>query len=351
MDVSVKASDAHAHGAVAVMKHRGDDNFKSEVSNGLFVAVRTQMVRIPNARLCMLVVDLDDHFLTRFQVERSFQSAETFDQRAYAWIQNSLQPVNTADRLTMVTMSVVNLRNLAKQIKDTSNDLSNDIANDELLNKALEIDQKLSDWKLSVPQEWASAPAVDTSPAALRKFQAYGDRMDIYYDVWVAGTWNSYRSSRILVNLVVLMCIDRLAATGSSTPPVDRPSVLSYLQTLVDDICASLPYHLGDKKRRGEFHLATYPTVDRKPTCRGHLRSAASLGGWFLMTPLVACLEVTSLPKRQKLWIIEQFERIITLYGLPRAIGSPVRVRESANPSPIKRPATAYSVWETIAAR
>ena len=124
------------------------------------------------------------------------------------------------------------------------------------------------------------------------------------------------------------------------------------LQTLIDDICASVPFHLGSRTTLSlphEHHeyppvpahiraSANYLDSNGNSTTmsdQDHIRSAAAIGGWFVLTPLIAAmryaqplskntmintsarLEPLNLRPGQLSWITGQVKRIHKVYRLP----------------------------------
>ncbi|MCJ1289262.1 hypothetical protein MMC34_000794 [Xylographa carneopallida] len=149
-------SGAHAQGAVALVKHRGRDNFKSDISQRLFIAVQTQMVGHA-VQHSIPVEKLSEHFADDIKA----------------------LPSNAATRLTALEVEVANLLAAAKvAFESDQRILQSQFL--ELSSSASDLNVKLFHWADSVPQQWHPLPAEDNSPAALVKFQAHGSRMDIY---------------------------------------------------------------------------------------------------------------------------------------------------------------------------
>lgn len=54
-----KPGRAHLEGALALIKHRGVENFKDEISQGLLFAVRSQLVSLHSLRLFLSLTGTD----------------------------------------------------------------------------------------------------------------------------------------------------------------------------------------------------------------------------------------------------------------------------------------------------
>lgn len=118
-------------------------------------------------------------------------------------------PQNTSSRLTFIHAESAYLRRDAEQslrVEASKKDLF------ELLSRATQLDQKLTSWALSVPDEWEFVPAVvfEIPKSLPTQDFMYGTRVDVYSDLFVAGIWNSYRATRIRILLIVCDCISAL---------------------------------------------------------------------------------------------------------------------------------------------
>ncbi len=91
------------------------------------------------------------------------------------------------------------------------------------------------------------------------------------------------------------------------------------IQELVDAICASIPYCLGDRVVPTPLYSmeANYPTIDGQPAKGDHHRTAAALGGWFLFSPMKEVMQVGRwLRPGQMAWTGMQLQRLATVYDV-----------------------------------
>jgi len=117
--------------------------------------------------------------------------------------------------------------------------------------------------------------------------------------VYISTIWNTYRKVRLMIIDVIISCASKLNMRNSFQPQV------STAQDLVDDIAASLCFHL----------CADVPDLVRNaesgaPFC---LTPGKSLGGLLLMHPLfiVSGLSITKVQQRRNMrealvWIADQ---------------------------------------------
>ena len=102
---------------------------------------------------------------------------------------------------------------------------------------------------------------------------------------------------------------------------------------MADDICASVPFHLGTKtfggpSDRGEVQ---YPDDGKEKPSNDYRRSAAGLGGWFILEPLKMAAKAPALREGQQEWILKQIERIQRIYTIMKPINK--EVDEMPSPS------------------
>ncbi|MCJ1284119.1 hypothetical protein MMC26_003450 [Xylographa opegraphella] len=293
-------SGAHAQGAVALVKHRGRDNFKSDIAQRLFIAVQTQMV---------------GHAIQHGAPVEKLPEQFAEDIKAL--------PSNAATRLTALEVEVADLLAAARWALDPDQGT----AHSQIFGLsalALNLDDKLFHWANNVPQQWNPLPAEDTSPAALTKFQAFGSRMDIYSEVWVVSIWNSYRILHIAVQEVITCCtaldgmIDQMP--GSTDYSIRDHTEVG--QRLVNDICASIPYCLGNRVKHEADSEIDYPFAAGSRITNDHRKAAKALGGWYVLGSLNACLGVRGIAADQLRWIRSQLSRVKGFYNLGQPLST-----------------------------
>ena len=232
-------------------------------------------------------------------------------------------PQNAAIRLTTLTAKLAYLRSKSGMILGPIASPQDILT---LLDDATELDRQLIAWMESTPEDWQFAAARHFElPANVPKQNfVYNDRMDVYADLSVADVWNSYRVTRLKVLSIILDCIAALPEPLGQSLRKQNHFVLATLQKLADDICASVPLHLGTKTRPGtdDQPEVEYPYTTAK--AGKDLRLAcAGLGGWELIEPnyepLRNALMVGSLRAGQEEWILGQLSRIGQLYALPKS--------------------------------
>ncbi|KAI9714303.1 MAG: hypothetical protein M1820_000264 [Bogoriella megaspora] len=187
-----------------------------------------------------------------------------------------------------------------------------------LLAYALSVDQQLLEWEGSAPVSWLPirVSGSDCIPFSVRNAGLYQDHCDLYENIWSAFTWNGYSCSRIRVQMAIYACTERLSASCEySTSAID----LAIVQELADNICATVPYCLGDRMSvaRLDDKSANYPHKKGQLIPEDHHAAAAAQGGWFVAQRL-AELFALDIPLRpgQRQWIGQQLQRVQKIYAI-----------------------------------
>ena len=341
------SSATHQSGAVALIKHRGAANFKSEVGKRLLIAVRSQVIT------------------------HAVQTKKKIEFDPEVWGDQDDMPVNPAINLDRLVAELANLQvqesgmlsrssspitPSSMSSRSTSSSSSSSTSTQSLFNAALELDTRLSVWPKQVPDNWH--PMAVSSPDLVHPsiFEAgvYGETCDVYYSLHVAAIYNQYRCARLAVLKIILKCCNLMGNEfmGGFRPTQDYAR--REVQALVDEICASSPFYLGNRTEPGliddtdgvyypqmpmikdEFAAYNPEFFERALDMarKGHARLAAALGGHFLLSTFLAVVRTIQDPdllvsneepllrKGQMKWILDQFDRLRVIYNIPRPVKS-----------------------------
>ena len=213
-------------------------------------------------------------------------------------------PHNPATTLDLMSVEVANILNQEASISSLESEDKADLLED-LLERAKLVDERLAHWMAVVPLYWfpTSTSAKDI-PQSVRDAGIYGDACDIYPDIMIAITWNDWRWTRMRI-------LALLARYG------DEKSTLTTIQSLADDVCASIPFVLGDRTEFMPMYATknTYPSAEGRPLPKAHRQNAAAFGGWYMLTPLRETVQMAKyLRKGQVEWILGQMKRLAKIY-------------------------------------
>lgn len=303
-------SISHIDGAVSLLKLRGTELLESEMSARLFLAVRTHMMieRMQQGKA------LDDYFYSPIT----------------GW-QHQVAPAlqNPANRLTQYTLLVPALRSRATSLLQQSKTQWNIYAVSMLLHEVRSIDIILSTWPASIPDSWqytaishASWGPTSSLPTDYQ-CEIYPGSLDSYYDIWIASVWNSYRVSRLFLNAIIVRCVTWLANVPHNPADEDAEcfDAVTTIQSMANDICASVPFFLGYEPRSLPPDLELETLADSpEPACTA-LRPAqpSSICGYFLLWPLFVCRSARSIPLSQRNFLRSRMGAIAERVGIAQA--------------------------------
>lgn len=182
----------------------------------------------------------------------------------------------------------------------------------EVLGEAISMDSKLQSWNynLSEPYRYMELSIAETpfqQQPNLLPMQP--KNVHVYHDIWMASLWNHYRFVRIRLLQTLTDCESRLNLTerpeaqmyGSNT---NRTTWEDTLVKMVDDICASVPFLMGDIDAQGNLKRGS---------------GGIALGGYFLLWPLHIASSVKIISMEQREWIRGRLRHLGTVMGINQA--------------------------------
>ncbi|KAF3933777.1 hypothetical protein ABW19_dt0210320 [Dactylella cylindrospora] len=228
-----------------------------------------------------------------------------------------------------VHISLLEVQKLAKGVKGIDGGII------EILQKVIEVDERYLSWSKTLPEHWIplrlSSEQVDED---IKKAGFYGGYCTIFRSLFIADIVNGQAMARIQTQEILLDCLKVLQKYRDSLPLGDRrrldldiaidieameESAISTIQSLVDAVCASVPFHLGDKVdyRRIDNLAVKYPRAEGWEVPEDHYVTAAAQGGWFLCSKVLTLMKLEKgVREGQKEWMRGQFDRVVRIYGI-----------------------------------
>ncbi|KAF2489134.1 hypothetical protein BU16DRAFT_567316 [Lophium mytilinum] len=167
---------------------------------------------------------------------------------------------------------------------------------------ASNLDNELANWATTQLHRWQYRTIGKFDPLMTdfkeNHFWLFG-RVDVYADLYISTIWNTYRKVRLMIIDAIIDCASKLNLRNFLQPQI------STAQDLVDDIAASLCFHL----------CADVPNMVQNAESGAPFRltPGKSLGGLLLMQPLfkVSGLSITKVQQRRIMrealvWIADQ---------------------------------------------
>lgn len=238
-------------------------------------------------------------------------------------------------KLNLIGASIATLQ---WRLSLSATDVSSDQALLDIYFDAQSIQAELLSWRDWVPSEWHPA-RIDQVKQAEPPIITYREHCDVYWSVQIASLWANWRCYYLAL-LRVIIATDPLRMDDTCFPEQE----LSCIQELVDQICDSIPFFLGNCGWKLSLADVTNPAIqfpsihDLNPDARlrpwcgprtnsmshdEHTRHVLAQGAWHILTPLHHLLEILSdgeelglgsfLRPGQHEWIREQVARAQTM--------------------------------------
>jgi hypothetical protein len=258
-----------------------------------------------------------------------------------------------------------------------------------ILAAAASLESRLARWPKSVPPSWQPITVSSTSciDPSIMAAGLYGATCDIYPSINIAGLWNWYRTLRISTIKIIMLCQRGLKQNENLHSTTQH--FAETVQVLIDEFCASIPFHLGNRNGpmlSHELRKVTYPSLPIQsltgidgPRCATatstaeHKRAAGVSGAWFVLDPLSDILKSTAsspftgpgpasqyehrpllqLRQGQREWLMGQMMRVqsMNLYGRAQSSVSSPKTSSNSTSTPSLSTASLSSSSSSPAAK
>ncbi|KAH7133900.1 hypothetical protein EDB81DRAFT_859359 [Dactylonectria macrodidyma] len=309
-------------------------------------------------------------FMLHTEVSTAMRQKKPLKSIAYSWIGSKgtmTVPDNPSSALDAIGASVTELQASYTQfVTQGGSTTSLERVLKQWRAEARRVDAELLAWAENVPHHWRplrliSGWDIDSS------IPTYQSVCEVYPSCQIASIWNLWRFQRLLLAKITLGSLNafsdlnRFGFTYGQFllgDPTDFVNCQQTLQEVVDSVCYSIPFYLGNRTTRSSLTDFTDPTVllpshysledgtrpDRDGLDAGisrddHRRHVIAQGPWRAMHPLSRLLTLFSeehgeviasfLRPGQREWIRDQFLRVITLLHLPSESGNDMERSES----------------------
>jgi hypothetical protein len=188
----------------------------------------------------------------------------------------------------------------------------------ELLGTTHKLDQHLFDWLQSLPESWRYSETAIPPTAT----DVFSPKMHLYPTFFVANDWGLYRALRLFNASLSFRIYENLRRVNPEAEFKNTMmGVEMKIQELVDEVCASIPYHLGYRVMESE--IIHYP-VECFPNQRhGRLMSAC-----HMMWPLYMAGSAHGISSTQRSWIASKLTYIGEELGARQSVALANRVSQ-----------------------
>lgn len=177
-----------------------------------------------------------------------------------------------------------------------------------LKDESTALDRRFANWQDSRVTEFkptSIGKVLPRQPEFENSVGCWPGKVDTYVDLYLAGVWNIFRAARImLIALIVKLSAD----LGESDSCDD---CIHTANRLVEDMAASIPYHLAENLQ--EF-------FSELETGTGVTQPGRSLGGLLLIHPLYVISNMSFVPESMRVYVKRCLEWIGNNMGLGQAI-------------------------------
>lgn len=262
----IPVDGSHQRGAYAVVNHRKSIGFGTIASKKLLQEVRSTMV------------------------SEAIRTRQPVHIDPAVWDDVGPLPPSPGSDLDKIAIDLAHLQALYERYKST---LQAGFANGQTVltakdlsiiasfrRAATTIDQRLEIWANSQPSYFAPCRmTADEVPESVRKAGLYGKSCNVYPTVQLAGVWHAYNSYRLIL-LKMTLCADQTVQEFPRENDVLfaesgewRKAAEGTLQHCVDEICAAVPFHLGNRTGMGSIddfsktsHIEyPWPALEKNP--------------------------------------------------------------------------------------
>ncbi|KAJ5157960.1 uncharacterized protein N7500_007611 [Penicillium coprophilum] len=205
-----------------MIEHRGSEQLTRQEGLGLFTNLRAQ-------------ISISQIYQAKYSSPITTQLTE--DVKRYR------DPDQMVDDVGRV---VIQLTNFCATIKDGSITQPS-----EIIRRTMSLDTDLMSILFTAPPSWryqtVKVPVIDGEPVTRT---VWGDSYHVCRNLSVSGVWNNARSARLLMHKMLLGAVNSLEDSSPGSSGLLQQQLIAsqsrqIAHQLVDDICASVHFHLG----------------------------------------------------------------------------------------------------------
>jgi hypothetical protein len=301
-------------------------------------------------------------FILHVEISSAMRQKRPLQSIAYSWIgsrEMTATPDNPSAALDAIGASVADFQATYVQLSNQNSSWPLSLQGLRgWLAEAKRIDAQLLAWARSVPDHWQplklkSGQDIDPS------IPTYRSVCEVYPTCQIASIWDLWRSQRLLLVKIALGSLDTVLCMDPSELTQDQISARvedfvvykNSLQELVDSVCYSVPFYLGNRTKLSSLADFTDPAIllpsyrsmvpldkmrldkqhhEPRMTSRDeHKNHIIARGPWHVMNPLSHLITLFLedrgpllagfLRPGQLEWICKQFLRAMTLIHLSPA--------------------------------
>ncbi|UKZ54400.1 hypothetical protein TrVGV298_008208 [Trichoderma virens] len=211
---SMKSFGQHSLAAALCIEMRGRSQFKSKTATRLFMQMRRIIVQT-----CHQMQEPIPYALQRWSSwAETIQSEDEFYSNRFSEINERLASYRAAIKHDHIT------------------------APSTISSRLLQFDEEFESWRRNLPPTWE----YKSYRSVHNVNNDFNGVYDMYPDLWIASTWNSYRSVRLMLHETIIVAT---LQHGSDKEKGGLGYSMSVLEKMSEEICNSSAYFLGFRRR------------------------------------------------------------------------------------------------------
>ena len=291
----------HITGVETLLRMRGQAQFSTERGQSLLRHWHSYLVDSPPKATCA-DPNYDQSMRT---LQQKLQPSETSKQ----WVATKQPHADERSRLLYIRHKAIQLMATLQDALTLEVGMPGTLP--PLMLKLWEVDDELRDWAASVPSRWRyqeiQADIFDPSDDDTER---HHEPIHVYSGLGILSNWNNfYRCTRLNIHQMLVQCYDQLQDTEDEGIPVLRPHYreqsISIIQTMICDICATIPFSMGDIDSTGNMVPTTRPKA---------------LGGYALLASLQHISQCRYVNAREFNLAVYSMKRIGHTMGIKSAL-------------------------------
>ena len=196
----------------------------------------------------------------------------------------------------------------------------------QLKNEAIALDQAFAKWQENQVKDFNPWTVGHVSQAQAGSKPGVGywpGRVDTYFDLYVAGVWNTSRTARVLL-INMIFKLSRMLNDDQNHTRKHQDALLG----LIEDVVSSIPFHLAEDLL---VFLHSLENVEvGKESAVAILSPGRPVGGLLLMHSIYVASKLSIVPQQTREYMTDCLEWIAKHMGIGQAsLFAKVRVRHS----------------------
>ena len=183
-----------------------------------------------------------------------------------------------------------------------------------LMNEAIALDQAFANWQETRSRDfrpWTVSSVSQPQTESKLEVGYWPGRVDMYFDLYVAGVWNTARMARVLL-LDLILKLSNALNDNHNYSHEHQDALRGDALHLVEDIISSMPFSLAED-------LQGFLQDRAKENTATKIQPGIPVGGLLLMHPVYIVSRLSIVPEKMREYMRDCLEWIATNMGIGQA--------------------------------